>query len=98
MLFLALVTGCRGDKPPAVPICTADGFGGADCNFLGVSQDIAPSPWPGTPVGSDPAIRYLKPSETKNFYMTTQAGMKWFAAWCYDTTPEAAEKALSLSK
>lgn len=100
LLCLALVTlsSCRSDNPPAIPICTTDGFGGADCNFSGVPLEIAPLHWPGTQVGNDPAVRYLKPTELKNFFATTQVGMERLAAWCYDTDQETVRAALKLKK
>lgn len=99
LLFLALViSSCRSDKPPAIPICTADGFGGADCDFTGVSPEIAPLPLPGSQVGTDPAIRYLKPTELRNFFMTSQPGMERLAAWCYDTDAETVRAALKLKR
>ena len=100
LLCLALVTlsSCRLDKPPAIQICTSDGFGGADCDFTGVSPEIAPPPLPGTQVGTDPAVRYLKPTELKNYFMTSQPGMERFAAWCYDTDAETVRAALKLKK
>lgn len=32
--------------------------------------------------------KYLKPSELKNFWMTTQLDMQNFSSWCYDTSPK----------
>jgi hypothetical protein len=37
---------------------------------------------------------HLLPSQLKNFWMTTNADMQNFSAWCYQTTPEIAAKGL----
>lgn len=42
----------------------------------------------------DGTSKYLAPSELKNFWMTTNADMKNFSAWCYDTTPSVTGHAL----
>lgn len=39
---------------------------------------------------------YKSPSEMKNFWATTQVDMSNFSAWCYDTSPENIEKAMSV--
>jgi len=41
---------------------------------------------------------YKKPSELKNFWMTTQYDEANFTAWCYDTSPAKAAKAMSAIK
>jgi hypothetical protein len=53
-----------------------------------VPEEIAPKPWPGVQVTPDPNKRYLQPSELKNYWMTTQLGMKHFSAWCYAVAPD----------
>lgn len=43
---------------------------------------------------SDGSKKYMKPSELKNVWITNQASMERFAAWCYDTDARTAAKAL----
>lgn len=93
-LVAASFPSCRTDKPPQIPICGGDGTGGAECDFTNVPFDIAPPPLPGIQDPNDPNKRWLKPSELKNFWMTSPAGMKHFAAWCYDVDPSVVEQHL----
>ena len=46
LVALALISSfsCRKDRPPAIDICIADGFGGADCILKnGVQKYLSPS-------------------------------------------------------
>jgi hypothetical protein len=42
--------------------------------------------------------KYLSPSETVNFWATTQTDQANFAAWCYKVSPETANAALETIK
>ena len=41
------------------------------------------------------ASEHLLPSQLKNFWMTTNADMQNYTAWCYQTTPAVAAKGMS---
>lgn len=78
-----LLVDCRNSNPPAKDICIGDGFGGSDC-VLKAGSTMAPLCMPHTVDG--PNAYYCPPSALKNFWMTPEADMAAFAAWCYDTS------------
>lgn len=47
---------------------------------------------------ADGSQKYLAPSEMAGMWATTQTDQANFSAWCYDTTPERADKALEFIK
>ena len=43
---------------------------------------------------ADGSRKYLKPSELKNFWMTTNADMQNYTSWCYQASPAAVRQVL----